>query len=136
MSYADGTLSITQRPITVTVDASSKTYGSTDPLLTYQLSNGNLIGSDVLGGALRRKAGETVGSYSIDASGLSHGNYQITARNGVFTIMPQSAYSPVPVPVIQPESVVSSSPTSSLLAIPVVIFESQQQSLANPQSAR
>ena len=136
VSYADGTLSITQRPITVTVGASSKTYGSADPLLTYQLISGNLIGSDVLGGALRRKAGETVGSYSIDALGLSHGNYQITARNGVFTVMPQPAYSPAPVPVIQPESVVSSSPTSSLLVIPAVIFESQEQSLANPQSAR
>lgn len=136
VNYADGTLSITQRPITVTVGASSKTYGSADPLLTYQLSSGNLIGSDVLGGALRRKAGETVGSYSIDALGLSHGNYQITARNGVFTVMPQPAYSPAPVPVIQPESVVSSSPTSSLLVIPAVIFEPQEQSLANPQSAR
>ncbi len=135
-TFHNGTLTINRRPITVTVDASSKTYGSADPLLTYQLDGGNLIGSDVLGGALKRKAGETVGSYSIDASGLSHGNYQITARNGVFTVMPQPAYSLAPVPVIQPESVVSSSPTSSLLVIPAVIFESQEQSLANPQSAR
>jgi filamentous hemagglutinin family protein len=135
-TFHNGALTINRRPITVTVDAGSKTYGSADPLLTYQLDGGNLIGSDVLGGALKRKAGETVGSYSIDASGLSHGNYQITARNGVFTVMPQPAYSLAPVPVIQPESVVSSSPTSSLLVIPAVIFESQEQSLANPQSAR
>lgn len=136
VTYADGTLSITQRPITVTVNAGSKIYGSVDPLLTYQLSSGNLIGSDVLGGALRRNAGESVGSYSIDASGLSHGNYQITARNGVFTVTPQPAYSPAPLPVTQPESAASSLPTSSLSAIPVVIFESQEQSLANPQPAR
>ena len=41
-----GTLTINQRPITVTADAKSKTYGDSDPALTYKVTSGNLVGSD------------------------------------------------------------------------------------------
>jgi filamentous hemagglutinin family protein len=77
---------ITQRPITVTADAKSKTYGETDPTLTWQVTSGNLVGSDSLTGALTRTAGENANSYTIDASALANGNYLITKQNGALTI--------------------------------------------------
>ena len=77
---------ITPRPITVTADNLSKIYGNADPTLTWQVTDGNLVGSDTLSGALSRIPGENVGSYTIDASALANGNYLITAKDGALTI--------------------------------------------------
>ncbi|PND36431.1 hypothetical protein C1O66_22350 [Paucibacter aquatile] len=85
----NGALTIEQRPITVTADNKSKVYGNADPSLSYQISSGNLVGSDALSGALSRAAGENVGSYTIDASALSNSNYAITAQNGSLSISPR-----------------------------------------------
>ncbi|WP_426057742.1 MBG domain-containing protein [Janthinobacterium sp. PSPC2-1] len=82
----NGALSIAARPITVTADAKSKVYGNVDPGLTYQVTQGNLVAGDSLGGALRRVAGENVGSYTIDASALANGNYVVTAHDGALSI--------------------------------------------------
>ncbi len=82
----DGALSIAARPITVTADAKSKVYGNVDPGLTYQVTQGNLVAGDSLGGVLRRAAGENVGSYTIDASALANGNYVVTAHDGALSI--------------------------------------------------
>ncbi|HUW26803.1 MAG TPA: MBG domain-containing protein [Gallionella sp.] len=89
ITFEDGTLSIDPRPISVTADDLNKVYGNTDPALTYQVTAGNLVGSDSLSGALARAAGENVGSYSIDASALANGNYLITAIDGTLTIDPR-----------------------------------------------
>ncbi|MDZ4203114.1 MAG: MBG domain-containing protein [Gallionella sp.] len=82
----NGTLTISQRPITVTADAKSKVYGDPDPTLTYAITTGSLVGSDSLTGALTRAAGENVNSYTIDATALTNGNYLITKQNGTLTI--------------------------------------------------
>ncbi|MFC3607738.1 MBG domain-containing protein, partial [Stutzerimonas tarimensis] len=82
----NGTLTIDPRAITVTADSLSKIYGSSDPALTWQVTQGNLIGNDVLNGALVRESGEGAGRYVIDASALSNGNYLITAVDGVLII--------------------------------------------------
>ena len=82
----NGSLTIDARPITVTADAKNKVYGNVDPGLTYQVTQGNLVAGDGLNGALRRTAGENVGSYTIDASALANGNYVVTAQNGALTI--------------------------------------------------
>ena len=42
ITYASANLTISERPITVTVDAKSKTYGDSDPALTYQIASGTL----------------------------------------------------------------------------------------------
>jgi hypothetical protein len=84
----NGTLTIDQRPITVTAADKTKTYGNADPALTWSVTSGNLVGSDNLSGALTRSAGENVGNYTIDASALANGNYLITANNGTLTITP------------------------------------------------
>ena len=86
VSYVDGALTISQRPITVTADTQTKVYGNVDPALTYQLSTGSLVNGDSLSGALSRSAGENVGSYTINASALANGNYLITANNGALAI--------------------------------------------------
>ncbi|MFY7915661.1 MAG: filamentous hemagglutinin N-terminal domain-containing protein, partial [Rubrivivax sp.] len=80
------TWTVSARPITVTADAKSKTYGSADPALTYAITSGSLVGGDTLAGSLSRAAGENVGSYTIDASALANSNYLITAQNGSLTI--------------------------------------------------
>ncbi|MCV2349200.1 MBG domain-containing protein [Paucibacter sp. Y2R2-4] len=89
IQFLDGALTIDPRPITVTADAKSKVYGNADPVLTYAVTVGNLVGSDSLSGALTRAPGSNVGSYTIDASSLANGNYLITAQNGVLSITPR-----------------------------------------------
>ncbi|WP_294637723.1 MBG domain-containing protein [uncultured Aquabacterium sp.] len=86
ITYSGGTLTIDPRAITVTADNKNKTYGNGDPSLTWQVSSGSLVDGDTLTGALSRAPGENVGTYTIDASQLSNGNYLITANNGTLTI--------------------------------------------------
>lgn len=87
ISYGAGTVTIDPRPITVTADAQSKTYGSADPALTYQITTGTLVGSDALSGSLSRAPGEDAGNYAISAAALSNGNYLITTQDGTLTIL-------------------------------------------------
>ena len=96
-----GTVTINPRPLTVSADAKSKTYGDANPALTYTVAadgvgtSRGLVNSDTLSGALSTTATNTSGittpsnSYSIDASALANGNYVITANNGVLTINPR-----------------------------------------------
>ena len=83
------TLTITNRPITVTADAQSKTYGAADPTLTAQVTSGSLAGSDSLSGSLTRDAGESAGSYAIGQGTLTAGtNYDLTYVGANLTINP------------------------------------------------
>ena len=79
-------LTIDRRPITVTADAKSKTYGNADPVLTYRVTSGSLVNGDSLSGSLQRAAGENAGSYTISAADLADGNYVVTAQDGTLTI--------------------------------------------------
>lgn len=81
-----GSFVISQRPITVTADSVSKTYGELDPSFTYQITSGNLVGTDSLSGLLSRTLGEAVGIYIIDARSLINSNYLITPISGLLTI--------------------------------------------------
>ncbi len=65
------TQTVNQRPITVTADAKSKTYGDADPALTYQITSGTLVNGDSFNGALTRAAGENVGTYAIQQGTLA-----------------------------------------------------------------
>jgi lipopolysaccharide export system protein LptA len=67
-----GDVTITKRPITVTADAKSKTYGENDPALTYQVTSTNkLVQGDSFTGGLSRVTGEGVGQYDINQGTLS-----------------------------------------------------------------
>ncbi len=78
ISFVNGSLDITVKPITVTADeAQAKVYGESDSALTYGVSPG-LVGTDAFTGSLTRVAGEDVGTYAIEQGTLAAGdNYTI-----------------------------------------------------------
>jgi hypothetical protein len=90
ISFNPGILSITKTPLAVTADAKTKTYGAVDPVFTASYSG--LVNGEtpaVLSGTLTfaRAPGENVGSYLINPSSLSSGNYAITFNSGSLSIM-------------------------------------------------
>lgn len=90
LSFVDNTSStINKAALGIAADNKTKTYGNADPTLTWQVTSGSLVNNDTLSGALTRSAGENAGSYTIDASALSNGNYVVTATNGSLTINPR-----------------------------------------------
>ncbi|WP_175578688.1 choice-of-anchor tandem repeat GloVer-containing protein, partial [Tenacibaculum aiptasiae] len=67
---------IGKKTIEVTADTKSKLYGDSDPILTYRITNGSLVGSDSFTGSLTRVSGETVGTYTINQGTLAlNSNY-------------------------------------------------------------
>jgi uncharacterized repeat protein (TIGR02543 family) len=88
-------INVGKRLITVTASTGqSKTYGATDPTLTYTITSGSLYSTDALTGALSRAVGESVGSYAISLGSLDNANYTITfgtATNFAITAVGQSA---------------------------------------------
>jgi hypothetical protein len=89
LTYIGANFTITTRPVTVTADAKSRTYGDTDPALTYQITSGSLAFSDTFSGALSRVAGETVASspYAIQQNTLAlSSNYNLTYIGANFSI--------------------------------------------------
>jgi surface protein len=80
-------LTIHKAPLTITADALSKEYGTTDPALTYTVT-GLVNGDDqtFVTGALTRIAGEAVGTYAITQGTLDTENYTITYTAADFTI--------------------------------------------------
>lgn len=84
-------LTVKAKKITVTANEASKTYGDKDSEFTYV--NDKLIGNDKLTGIiLTREEGEDVGTYKIKVSQKegSNPNYDITFKDGTYTINPLS----------------------------------------------
>ena len=77
ITFVPANVTITKAAITITADAKSKIYGTTDPALTYQITSGSLEAGDTLTGILSRAVGEDVGDYAITST-LSNANYEIT----------------------------------------------------------
>ncbi|RQO67612.1 hypothetical protein DBR43_24120 [Pedobacter sp. KBW06] len=78
ITYNPANLSITTKALAVTAVAKNKTYGDTDPALTYTFSPA-LIGTDTFTGNLDRVTGENIGSYAITQGTVTAGpNYLIT----------------------------------------------------------
>ena len=92
VTYVGANLTIEKRPLTVTADAKTKTYGDDDPALTYQVTSGSLKSGDSFTGALSRDPGENVGSYAITkgtlaiADGNDGNNYNLTYVGANLTI--------------------------------------------------
>ncbi|MFH6985906.1 MBG domain-containing protein [Marinoscillum luteum] len=87
LQYESAELTITKAPLTVIADAKTKVYGESDPELTYSISGGELIGEDVLSGALARAAGENAGVYLISLGSVSAGvNYELQYESAELTI--------------------------------------------------
>ncbi|WP_343624793.1 BspA family leucine-rich repeat surface protein [Flavobacterium lindanitolerans] len=81
------TLTINKAPLSITANALSKEYGTTDPALTYT-ATGLVNGDDqtALTGTLSRAAGEAVGIYAISQGTLDAENYTISFTGADFTI--------------------------------------------------
>lgn len=84
---------VDKQDVTVTTDPQDKTYGNTDPALTWQVegqSNGRgLIPGDILTGELNRTPGEDVATYEIFRNTLDNNNYDITYTGNYLTINPR-----------------------------------------------
>lgn len=77
---------IAKKSVTVTANDASKTYGESDPALTY--THTELVGSDALVITVARTSGENANTYTITASQAegANPNYEITFKTGTFTI--------------------------------------------------
>ena len=80
------TVTLSARPITVTAEPKDRHYGSADPLLSYQITSGELVIGDALSGALVREAGDNVGRYAIRQGTLDNENYDIDFVSADFEI--------------------------------------------------
>ena len=80
-----GSITINKRPVTVTPDSGQfKIYGNPDPVLTYKVTSGSVVGGDSFSGALSHDPGSNVGLYDITQGTLSLGsNYDLTVITGV-----------------------------------------------------
>ncbi|MGJ1286463.1 MBG domain-containing protein [Sphingobacterium spiritivorum] len=79
ITYQDGSLTISKANLTVTADAKTKVYGSSDPSLTYKVTG--MVNNDavtVVTGTLKRATGENIGTYVISNNDLAASNYTIT----------------------------------------------------------
>ncbi|MBR0893944.1 filamentous hemagglutinin N-terminal domain-containing protein [Bradyrhizobium tropiciagri] len=86
-------LSITPRAITVTADAQSRTYGDTNPALSYAIGGGGLVNGDTLSGNLASLATTTsnVGGYAITQGSLAaSSNYALTYTGATLTVTPRA----------------------------------------------
>ncbi|RBL88352.1 MBG domain-containing protein [Chitinophaga flava] len=86
LNYHNASLVIDPKTITVTADAQSKTYGDSDPTLTYSFTPA-LINGDVFTGGLSRAAGQDVGSYAIGQGTLNLNSNYLLAFNGAALVI-------------------------------------------------
>ncbi|KAF2340144.1 MBG domain-containing protein, partial [Flavobacterium nitrogenifigens] len=91
ISYADGTLTVTQASLIVTADDKSKPYGSANPALTVSylgFVNGDTEASLTTAAAASTTAtaSSPAGTYAITASGASSPNYSISYADGTLTV--------------------------------------------------
>jgi hypothetical protein len=93
ITFTDGALTVTPRPVSVTADQKSKVYGDADPSLTFVAeaagSGRGLLSSDTLSGSLSRSAGETVsgGPYAITQGTLGNPNYAVNYTDGALSVI-------------------------------------------------
>jgi autotransporter-associated beta strand protein len=93
ITFNEGALTISARPITVTADNKSRVYGDSNPEFTYVVAPDNamtrgLYSTDTLTGSLATLATEAtnVGTVAITQGTLANSNYDITFTSGVLTI--------------------------------------------------
>jgi rhamnogalacturonyl hydrolase YesR len=74
--------------LTVSANPTNKVYGATDPVLTWRITSGALVGNDAVNGLLARVTGEHVGGYAIQQGTLTAGtNYTLTFVTANLTIL-------------------------------------------------
>lgn len=88
LTFEPAPFTITPRTLTVVADTLEKTFGETDPDLTYEVSGFAYYEDEsILTGNLTRKENESVGTYDITPGDLSAGdNYTIDYTGAEFII--------------------------------------------------
>ncbi|UHC20203.1 filamentous hemagglutinin N-terminal domain-containing protein (plasmid) [Methylobacterium currus] len=92
VTYQGADLTVTARPLTLTAQAQSRTYGETNPALTYTVGGQGLVNGDTLSGGLATAATarSDVGSYAIGQGALAaSANYAVTYSGANLTITPR-----------------------------------------------
>ena len=89
----DGNLTISPKPVALTVANASKTYGQKDPEFSYTaegLVSVDGVEEKLNGVKVSREAGEDAGKYGIAAmvDADANPNYVVTKNDGVLTINP------------------------------------------------
>ena len=96
-SYVDGTLTVNRRPVTVTGNNKTKTYGDVNPILDYAVAadgvgtSRGMYNSQILTGDLATTATQATGAGTVaitqgTLTNGNNGNYDITYNNGTLTI--------------------------------------------------
>ncbi len=97
ITYANGALTVSPAPLTVTANSASKTYGQTPVLAGTAFTASGLQNSETIASVTEISAGTAatagVGAYAITPSSASGGtftagNYSITYANGALTVSP------------------------------------------------
>ncbi len=91
ITYVPGTLTITAAPLTVLPADQTAVYGAAYPTLTATLSGalaGDLATLESELSLSTAPVGSGVGSYDIDASGITDPNYSVNYGTGTLTITP------------------------------------------------
>ena len=98
---------VVPRELTISAVGTGKTYGGTDPVLSWLLTDGSLVNGDEFSGQLIRDEGEAVGAYAIRQGTLDAGeNYVINFVEADFVIEPPVvAPPPVEPPPVEPPPV-------------------------------
>ena len=78
---------VDKKAIAVSAVAVSKTYGDTDPALTYTVTSGSLLSGDGFSGEITRAPGSSVATYAITQGTLAlSGSYDLTFVDATLTI--------------------------------------------------
>ncbi len=85
ISYANGSLTVDKRSVTITAEPKSKTVGQSDPALTFTVAGLGLVNGDTL--TLTRALGEAAGTYAISIGAFpASANYNVTYVGADLTI--------------------------------------------------
>jgi len=94
ISYLETELIILQAELQVAAIDNDKIFGESDPEFAYEITEGSLLGADVLTGTLSREEGEAVGAYQILLGDLNAGsNYNLDFEAATLTILGQLSLS-------------------------------------------
>ncbi len=96
-NYADaflgtGTFTINPRPVELTANSGSKTYGQTDAEALpadwkgAKITDGDLIGNDTLNYSVSRTGSENAGTHAVIVTLGNNPNYEVKPINGTFVI--------------------------------------------------
>ena len=87
ITFISAWFKIDKRPIMVAADPMNKIIGQPDPLLTFTVTNGNLLDGDMFNGTIARSPGETAGVYAVNQGSLNLPvDYDLQFKSATFSI--------------------------------------------------